>query len=48
MNDLGYGGLAVSAAGFALAFWVLGLLFVLIDRIPTSRRESAREAHEPA
>jgi hypothetical protein len=40
VNDLGYGGLAVSAAGFAVAFWVLGLLFVLFDRIPVGRSRS--------
>jgi hypothetical protein len=38
VNDLGYGSLAVSAAGFALAFWVLGLLFVLIDPVPVGRK----------
>jgi hypothetical protein len=48
VNDLGYSGLAISAAGFAVAFWVLGLLFVLIDRISISRKEPALEAHEPA
>jgi hypothetical protein len=38
VNELGYGGLAKSAVGFAVAFWVLGLLFVLIDRIPIGRK----------
>ncbi|MBB5112843.1 hypothetical protein FHU28_002682 [Micromonospora echinospora] len=30
---LGYDGVAVSAVGFALAFWLLGLLFVGVDRL---------------
>lgn len=32
VTDLGYAGVAVSAVVLALAFWLLGLLFVLIDR----------------
>jgi len=32
VNDLGYAGVSVSSLGFAVAFWVLGLLFVAIDR----------------
>jgi len=32
VTELGYDGVAVSAAGFAIAFWILGLLFVAIDR----------------
>jgi hypothetical protein len=32
VNDLGYDGVAVSTVVFAVAFWILGLLFVAIDR----------------
>jgi len=32
VNELGYDGVAVSTAVFAVAFWILGLLFVAIDR----------------
>ncbi|AGZ45690.1 Pr6Pr family membrane protein [Actinoplanes friuliensis] len=32
VRELGYDGVAISATGFALAFWLLGLLFVAIDR----------------
>ena len=32
VNDLGYAGVSISSLGFAVAFWVLGLLFVAIDR----------------
>ncbi|MGW5013067.1 Pr6Pr family membrane protein [Micromonospora chalcea] len=32
-GQLGYDGVTVSAIGFALAFWLLGLLFVGVDRL---------------
>lgn len=32
VGELGYDGVAISSAGFAAAFWVLGLAFVAIDR----------------
>jgi hypothetical protein len=32
VNDLGYGGVSISSVGFAVAFWLLGLAFVAIDR----------------
>ncbi|MEU8232036.1 Pr6Pr family membrane protein [Actinoplanes sp. NPDC048967] len=32
VNELGYDGVSISSAGFAVAFWILGLLFVAIDR----------------
>ncbi len=32
VNELGYDGVSVSTAVFAVAFWILGLLFVAIDR----------------
>ncbi|WP_433721657.1 Pr6Pr family membrane protein [Actinoplanes sp. CA-051413] len=32
VNELGYDGVSISSAGFAIAFWILGLLFVAIDR----------------
>lgn len=32
VDELGYDGVSVSALAFAVAFWVLGLLFVAIDR----------------
>jgi hypothetical protein len=43
--ELGYDGVSISAAGFAAAFWILGLLFVAIDRwggrLPRRRHEAA-------
>jgi hypothetical protein len=42
VRELGYGGVALSAVFFALAFWLLGLVFVGIDRIRLrTRRASA-------
>jgi hypothetical protein len=38
---LGYGGVAVSAVGFAVAFWLLGLTFVGVDRALGGRRRQA-------
>ena len=32
VRELGYDGVSVSTAGFAAAFWILGLAFVAIDR----------------
>jgi hypothetical protein len=32
VNELGYGGVSISSVGFAVAFWILGLAFVAIDR----------------
>lgn len=32
VDELGYDGVSVSSLAFAVAFWVLGLLFVAIDR----------------
>ncbi|SCL32337.1 hypothetical protein GA0074692_3289 [Micromonospora pallida] len=44
-GQLGYAGVAVSAAGFAAAFWLLGLAFVGVDRVLTRRvRPSAPTA----
>ena len=42
-RTLGAGGVALSAAGFAIAFWLLGLLFVAIDRIGVGQTESLDE-----
>ncbi|MFI7600916.1 Pr6Pr family membrane protein [Actinoplanes sp. NPDC049681] len=36
VGDLGYGGVALSTLFFAVAFWLLGLAFVAIDRLPIS------------
>ena len=33
VRDLGYDGVSISAVAFAVAFWVLGLLFVAIDHL---------------
>ncbi|WP_246595825.1 Pr6Pr family membrane protein [Actinoplanes auranticolor] len=50
VGDLGYDGVSISSAGFAAAFWILGLLFVAIDhwsgRLLRRRRPAAttREA----
>ncbi|ROP32361.1 Pr6Pr family membrane protein [Couchioplanes caeruleus] len=41
VNDLGYGGVALSTVFFAFAFWLLGLAFVGIDRLTFGSR--ARE-----
>jgi hypothetical protein len=38
VNSLGYSGVAISAVGFAVAFWILGLAFVAIDRWGGRRR----------
>jgi hypothetical protein len=32
INELGYDGVSVSTAVFAMAFWLLGLMFVAVDR----------------
>jgi hypothetical protein len=37
-GQLGYGGVAVSAVGFAVAFWLLGLVFIGTDRALTLNR----------
>jgi hypothetical protein len=42
VNELGYAGVSVSSLVFAVAFWVLGLAFVAIDRF--ARRLSRRDA----
>ncbi|MFI6819883.1 Pr6Pr family membrane protein [Micromonospora sp. NPDC050187] len=41
-GQLGYAGVTVSAVGFAVAFWLLGLAFVGVDRV------LARRARPPA
>ncbi|MGC5021047.1 Pr6Pr family membrane protein [Micromonospora sp. DT47] len=46
-GQLGYDGVSVSAVFFAFTFWLLGLLFVGVDR-GLSRRGAARPAGEPA
>ncbi|NYF58144.1 Pr6Pr family membrane protein [Micromonospora purpureochromogenes] len=46
-GQLGYAGVSVSAAFFAFAFWLLGLLFVGVDR-GLSRRVAARPGEAPA
>jgi len=38
VNELGYDGVSISSVGFAVAFWILGLLFVAIDRWGGRRR----------
>jgi hypothetical protein len=40
VNDLGYRGVAITSVIFAVAFWLLGLLFVAGDRLP-GRRDPA-------
>lgn len=44
-GELGYDGVAVSAVGFATVFWLLGLLFVGVDRLLA--RAGRTEAAEP-
>jgi hypothetical protein len=47
VNELGYDGVSVSALFFAVAFWVLGLTFVAIDRFGGRlRRGRATEGSE--
>ncbi|UQU66098.1 Pr6Pr family membrane protein [Couchioplanes caeruleus] len=41
VTGLGYAGVSLSALFFAVAFWVLGLAFVAVDRLP--RRTAAGE-----
>lgn len=43
-NTLGYRGLAITSVFFAVAFWLLGLIFVLADRLLAGklRRRSSR------
>lgn len=45
VRDLGYDGVSISAVAFAVAFWILGLLFVAIDhagdRLLHRRRDAA-------
>ncbi|GGQ38746.1 Pr6Pr family membrane protein [Couchioplanes azureus] len=38
VNDLGYGGVALSTVFFAVVFWLLGLAFVGIDRLAVGSR----------
>ncbi|KAB1107650.1 Pr6Pr family membrane protein [Micromonospora aurantiaca] len=45
-GELGYDGVAVSAVGFAAVFWLLGLLFVGVDRL-LARAGRADAAEEP-
>ncbi|MET7835453.1 Pr6Pr family membrane protein [Micromonospora sediminicola] len=40
-GQLGYDGVGVSAVGFAVVFWLLGLLFVGVDRLLARRRGAA-------
>ncbi|WP_416905482.1 Pr6Pr family membrane protein [Micromonospora echinospora] len=40
-GQLGYPGVTVSAVGFAVAFWLLGLLFVGVDRLLARRARPA-------
>jgi hypothetical protein len=42
VNDLGYGGVTVTSVIFAVAFWLLGLAFVTVDRV-SGRRARAPE-----
>ncbi|MEW2589314.1 Pr6Pr family membrane protein [Micromonospora aurantiaca] len=48
-GELGYDGVAVSAVGFATVFWLLGLLFVGVDRLlaRAGRAEPATPAAAP-
>ncbi|MBQ1046352.1 Pr6Pr family membrane protein [Micromonospora sp. C72] len=45
---LGYGGVTVSAVGFAVAFWLLGLLFVGVDRLLARAGRSGSAQSPPA
>ncbi|SCF28607.1 Pr6Pr family membrane protein [Micromonospora mirobrigensis] len=45
-GQLGYDGVSVSAVGFALAFWLLGLLFVGVDQL-LGRRTPRQPAPSP-
>jgi hypothetical protein len=45
VNDLGYGGVAVTSVLFAVAFWLLGLLFVTADRLGGRKAGDPRKKH---
>ncbi|SCL32474.1 hypothetical protein GA0070616_4474 [Micromonospora nigra] len=47
-GELGYDGVAVSAVFFAAAFWLLGLLFVAVDRLLGRRPAGRLVAATPA
>ncbi|MEU4775084.1 Pr6Pr family membrane protein [Micromonospora sp. NPDC023644] len=47
-GELGYAGVAVSAVFFAAAFWLLGLLFVAVDRTLGRRARAAHPAAQHA
>lgn len=53
-GQLGYPGVAVSASGFAVVFWLLGLVFVGVDRLlarrtrPTAPAAPAQRTAPPA
>ncbi|MCO1598980.1 Pr6Pr family membrane protein [Micromonospora sp. RHAY321] len=47
-GELGYDGVAISAVLFAVAFWLLGLLFVTLDRTLTPRRPTTPTPTPPA
>ena len=46
-QTLGYGGVAVSTVVFAIAFWILGAIFVLIDRALAGRLRRPVRAGTP-
>lgn len=46
-GELGYDGVAVSAVGFAAVFWLLGLLFVGVDRLLARAGRADAAAKEP-
>lgn len=47
-GELGYDGVAVSTVVFAVAFWILGLLFIVVDRAPTGLLRRRATDREPA
>ncbi len=43
-GSLGYGGVALSAVGLGVVFWLLGLGLCALDRLPARRRRRADQA----
>ncbi|HEX8348179.1 MAG TPA: Pr6Pr family membrane protein [Actinoplanes sp.] len=46
-GELGYGGVAISTVFFTVTFWILGTIFVAIDRMLSGRLRRTPGASEP-
>lgn len=47
-NTLGYRGLAITSVVFGVAFWLLGLAFILVDRARATALNRSRRTSTPA